>query len=72
MVMGFRDAIAAQRAAGQLVEIDRPVDIRYLGTLIEESDTALQFNNVAGYDIPVVSGVMNNRDRMGMAYGCAQ
>jgi 2,5-furandicarboxylate decarboxylase 1 len=71
MVMGFRDAIAAQRAAGQLVEIDRPVDIRYLGTLIEESDTALQFNNVAGYDIPVVSGVMNNRDRMGMAYGCA-
>ena len=71
MVMGFREAIATQRAAGQLVDVDRPVDIRYLGTLVAESDTALQFNNVAGYGIPVVAGFMNNRERMGLAYGCA-
>ena len=71
MVLEFRDAIAAQRDAGQLRDIDRPVDIRYLGTLIEDSETALLFNNVAGYDIPVVAGIMNSKERMALAYGCA-
>tara|TARA_Y100001936_G_scaffold253616_1_gene319421 strand:+ start:2639 stop:4288 length:1650 start_codon:yes stop_codon:yes gene_type:complete len=70
MVLGFREAIDAQRKAGQLRDIDRPVDIRYLGTLIEESETALLFNNVVGYDFPVVAGVMNDRERMALAYGC--
>ncbi len=71
MAMEFRDAIEAQRAAGHLVDIDRPVDIRYIGTLVEESDTALLFNNVAGYDMPVVSGLTKSRERMALAYGCA-
>ena len=71
MAMGFREVIQTQRAAGQLIDIDRPVDIRYLGTLIEESDKALQFNDVAGYDMPVVAGIMNSRERMALAYGCA-
>ena len=71
MAMGFREAIQTQRAAGRLIDIDRPVDIRYLGTLIEESEQALLFNNVAGYDMPVVAGIMNSRERMALAYGCA-
>jgi len=69
-VLDFRDAIAAQRESGLLRDIDRPVDIRYLGTLIEDSETALLFNNVTDYNIPVVSGLMNSRERMGLAYGC--
>jgi 2,5-furandicarboxylate decarboxylase 1 len=68
--MEFRDAIDALRQAGELVEVDRPVDIRYVGTLVEETDKALLFTNIVGYDMPFIAGIMNSRERMALAYGC--
>lgn len=68
--MDFRDSIDALRKAGELVEVDRPVDIRYLGTLVEETDKALLFNNIPGYDMPFIAGVLTSRARTALAYGC--
>lgn len=68
--MEFRDAIDSLREAGQLQEIDRPVDIRYLGTLVEETDKALLFTNVDGYDMRFIAGILTSRERMAIAYGC--
>ena len=64
--MDFRDSIDALRKAGQLVEVDRPVDIRYLGTLVEETDKALLFNNIPGYDMPFIAGILIMIDRPSM------
>ena len=67
---GLRDTIAALEAEGQLRRISKPTDIRHIATLVDQSETALLFTNVDGYDIPVVSGVMNSRDRLAIAMGC--
>ena len=69
--MDFRQAIDVLRDAGELIEVDRLVDMRYVATLIEESDKALMFNNIEGYNMPLVAGIMNSRTRMELVYGCA-
>lgn len=66
----FRGVLSTLGAAGELLRVKRPTDLRYIGTLVEESDKALLFENVAGYDMPVVAGVMNSRERMALSYGC--
>ncbi len=71
MEASFRGLLDDLRAAGQLVEITKPVDIRYIATLVDQSDTALLFTNVIGYDMPVVSGLTNSRERLAIAMGCA-
>ena len=52
------------------LEISKPVDIRHIATLVDQSDKALLFTNVTGYDTPVVSGVTNSRNRLAIAAGC--
>ena len=71
MAENFRELLGELRAADQLVEIARPVDIRHIAALVDQSDKALLFTNVAGYDMPVVSGVINHRDRLAVAMGCS-
>ncbi|MEL0022407.1 MAG: UbiD family decarboxylase, partial [Rickettsiales bacterium] len=70
MAENFRELIDDLRDADQLIEIDKPVDIRHIATLVDQSDKALMFTNVNGYDMPVVSGVTNSRDRLAIAAGC--
>jgi len=70
MSTSFRDFVDDLRAAGQLREIARPVDIRHIAALVDQSETALMFTNVIGYDMPVVSGLINNRDRIAIAMNC--
>jgi 2,5-furandicarboxylate decarboxylase 1 len=66
---GLRDVLDALRAAGQLVEVKRPVDIRHVATLVDQAKTALLFRHVAGYDMPVLSGLTNSRERIALALG---
>ena len=47
----FRGVLNTLDDAGELLRVKRPTDIRYIGTLVEESDKALLFENVAGYDM---------------------
>ena len=70
MAASFRGLLDDLRGVGQLVEIARPVDIRHIAALVDQSDKALLFTRVDGYDMPVVSGVVNDRDRLAIAMGC--
>jgi 2,5-furandicarboxylate decarboxylase 1 len=66
----FRDLIAELETKEQLREISRLTDIRHIATLVDQSETALRFTNVIGYEMPVVSGVMNSRERLATSMGC--
>ncbi|MFT5438459.1 MAG: 2,5-furandicarboxylate decarboxylase 1, partial [Alphaproteobacteria bacterium] len=70
MSSSFREFVDDLRSAGQLREISKKVDIRHIAALVDQSDTALMFTNVEGYDMPVVSGLVNSRDRLAIAMGC--
>lgn len=70
MAENFRELIDDLRAADELIEIGKPVDIRHIATLVDQSDKALLFTSVNGYDMPVVSGVINSRARLAIAAGC--
>ena len=70
MAGDFRGLIDRLRAEGELLEISKPVDIRHVATLVDQSDKTLLFTDVNGYDMPVVSGVTNSRRRLAIAAGC--
>jgi 2,5-furandicarboxylate decarboxylase 1 len=66
----LRDTLTDLETNGELRRISKPTDIRHIASLVDQSETALLFTNVTGYDIPVVSGVMNSRARLGISMGC--
>src|SRR3982075_209010 len=70
MQENFRQFLDRLRQTGELVDLHQPVDIRHIATLVDQSDTALYFHKVIGYDIPVVSGLIRTRERPMMALGC--
>jgi len=63
----FREFLDRLRQAGELVDLKQPVDIRHISTLVDQSDKALFFHNVIGYDVPVVSGIIRSRERATMS-----
>jgi 2,5-furandicarboxylate decarboxylase 1 len=67
----FRGFIERLRAAGELVDLSQPVDIRHIATLVDQSDKALFFHDVIGYDMPVVSGLIRSRSRAILSMGCS-
>src|SRR5687768_15798638 len=70
MKENFREFLDRLREAGELVDMKQPVDIRHIATLVDQSDKALFFHNVIGYDVPVVSGIIRTRKRSIMGMGC--
>jgi 2,5-furandicarboxylate decarboxylase 1 len=66
----LREILGELEANGELRRISKPTDIRHIASLVGQSETALLFTNVLGYDIPVVSGIMNSRTRLAIAMGC--
>src|SRR6185369_820697 len=66
----FREFMERLRAAGELVDIRQPVDIRHIATLVDQSDKALFFHRPVGYDMPVASGLIRSRNRAIMSMGC--
>ena len=70
MEFSFRSMIDDLRQAGQIEDIEKPVDIRHIAALVDKADKALIFHNVIDYDMPVVSGIATARDRIGAAFGC--
>jgi 2,5-furandicarboxylate decarboxylase 1 len=67
----FRQFLERLRAEGEMMDIRQPVDIRHIATLVDQSDKALYFHNVNGYDMPVVSGIVRTQRRAIMSMGCA-
>jgi 2,5-furandicarboxylate decarboxylase 1 len=70
MVADLRRFLEELRESEEILDIYKPVDIRHLAALVDKSPKALLFHNVIGYDLPVVSGLMNSRKRIGIAMGC--
>ena len=66
----FRTFLDDLRNAGQLADIYKPVDVRHIAALVDQSSTALLFHKVRGYDLPVVSGLLNDRTRIALSAGC--
>src|SRR6185503_12092712 len=66
----FREFMERLRAAGELIDIRQPVDIRHIATLVDQAQTALHFHDVIGYAMPVVSGLIRTRERAIMSLGC--
>jgi len=69
MQEGFRQFLGRLRDAGELIDLHQPVDIRHIGTLVDQSDKALLFHNVIGYSMPVVSGIIRSRERAILSMG---
>lgn len=68
----FREFLDRLRGAHELTDIRQPVDIRHIATLVDQSDKALFFHDVIGYDMPVVSGIIRTRARSIMSMGCTE
>jgi 2,5-furandicarboxylate decarboxylase 1 len=71
MKASFRDYIHTLRKNGELLEIDKPVDLRNVAALVAQSDKALLFKNLPGYCMPVVSGLLQSRNRIALGMGVA-
>ena len=67
----FRDYISALANHDELLEISRPVDLRDVAALVAQSEKALLFKNVDGYSMPVVSGLLQSRNRIAVGMGVA-
>ncbi len=67
----FRGFLERLRAAGELVDVRQPVDIRHIATLVDQCDKGLVFHNVVGYSMPVVSGIIRTPQRAIMSMGCS-
>ena len=70
MQENFREFLERLRQAGEMVDIRQPVDIRHIATLVNQSDKALFFHDVIGYEVPVVSGIIRSREHAIMSMGC--
>jgi 2,5-furandicarboxylate decarboxylase 1 len=67
----FRGFLDRLRKEKELTDIRQPVDIRHIATLVDQSDQALYFHDVIGYDMPVVSGIIRSSRRAAISLGCA-
>ncbi|MBI4528348.1 MAG: UbiD family decarboxylase [Deltaproteobacteria bacterium] len=69
MSADFRDFLQSLRAHDELLEIKKAIDLRNVAALVPQSDKALIFTSVQGYSMPVVSGLLNSRNRMSLGMG---
>ena len=55
-----------------VIQIDEELDAKYEATKVLRKypkDTVM-LNNIKGYDIPVVSGICNTREKIAQSLGC--
>lgn len=67
----FRQFLDRLRTEDEMIDIRQAVDIRHIATLVDQSDKALFFHDVIGYDMPVVSGIIRTSRRASLGLGCA-
>ena len=65
----FREFIERLRGERELIDIKQAVDIRHVATLVDQSEQALFFHQVIGYDMPLVSGLYKTQRRATLAMG---
>jgi 2,5-furandicarboxylate decarboxylase 1 len=67
----FRHFLERLRSERELTDIRQAVDIRHIATLVDQSEQALFFHHVIGYDMPVVSGIIRTQKRAVLSMGVA-
>ena len=72
MKENFREFLDRLRDVKELVDVKQPVDIRHIATLVDQSDKALYFHDVIGYEMPAVSGIIRTRERSIMGMRCTE
>ena len=68
----FRSFIAKLEKNGELLRIRKEVDARHISSLVAQAPKAVFFENVRGFDFPVVSGVIGTRKRVAIAMDCPE
>src|SRR6185295_19459949 len=71
MKASFRNYVNTLRKNDELIEITKPVDLRNVAALVAQSEKALLFKNLLGYSMPVVSGLLQSRNRIALGMGAA-
>ena len=66
MKASFRDYVSTLRKNDELLEISKPVDLRDIAALVAQSEKALLFKNLSGYSMPLVSGLLQSRNRIAL------
>jgi 2,5-furandicarboxylate decarboxylase 1 len=69
MKASFRDYINTLRKNDELQEITKAVDLRNVAALMAQSEKALLFKNLTGYSMPLVSGMLQSRNRIALGMG---
>lgn len=69
MSPSFRSYLADLRKQDELIEIAKPTDPRDIAALVAQSEKALLCKNVIGYSMPVVSGLLQSRNRIAIGMG---
>ena len=65
----FRTMLAGMEEAGQLRRIAKAVKPQHVSALCQQASTALLFDSVEGYDVPIVGGLLWSRERTAAALG---
>src|SRR5688572_25603948 len=68
----FREFLDRLRKEGELADIRQAVNIGHIATLVDQSDKALLFHDVIGYETPVVSGLLRSQKRAALSMGCSK
>src|SRR6202040_4373611 len=68
----FRGFLDRLRQVGELIDFHQPIDIRHIATRVDQSDKAIFFHKIIGYDMPRVSGIIRSRERAMMAMGASE
>src|SRR5688572_28996373 len=71
MKKSFRDFLRALEDANELTQIKRPVDVRDISALVNQSQRAVLCESVKEYpDWQVAGGLITSRKRLALAMGC--
>jgi 2,5-furandicarboxylate decarboxylase 1 len=63
----LRGLISRMETQGELLRIQRPVDVRHVSALTAQADKALLFEDPSGFDMPLLSGLINTRPRLALS-----
>ena len=70
MTATFRDYINTLKQNDELTVISKETDLRDVAALVAQSDKALLFNNLRGYEMPLASGLLQSRNRLALGMDC--
>src|ERR1041385_1296609 len=67
----FRSYIDSLKEHDEISVISKLTDLRDVAALTAQSNKALLFTNLSGYSMPLVSGLMQSRNRLALGMGTA-